>query len=145
MCFVDFSKAFDLVNRDILFFKLIKAGWAGKLLDTVRNLYSNTSYRVKVQGEVSESNATNIGVNQGGNASGFLFRKYLADMSDFLYKEVGVCIGGSILAHLLWADDLILFSDSLNGLQKQLNVGRPTNKPKRQDKEKHDVFGICII
>ena len=32
-----------------------------------------------------------------------------------------MCIGDHIIAHLLWADDLILFSDSIKGIQKQLN------------------------
>ena len=61
-----------------------------------------------------------IGVNQGGNVSGLLFRKYIADLSDYLDKEFGVVIGNTILAHLLWADDLILISDSIHGLRKQL-------------------------
>ena len=43
-----------------------------------------------------------IGVNQGGVCS-------------------GICIDENIVGHLLWADDLILFSDSVAGLQKQLN------------------------
>ena len=62
-----------------------------------------------------------MGVNQGGNVSGLLFRKYMADLSEYLYTEVGICLGDSIVAHLLWADDLILLSDSVNGLQKELN------------------------
>ena len=40
---------------------------------------------------------------------------------DYLSKEVGVCISKDIVVHLLWADDLILFSDSVEGLQKQLD------------------------
>ena len=121
VCFVDFSKAFDLVNRAILFYKLINSGWSGRLLDTVKDLYSKTSFRFKFQGEVSSNIPNDIGVNQGGNASGFLFRKYISDLGDFLHKHVGVCIGDTILSHLLWADDLILFSDSLSGIQKQLD------------------------
>ena len=62
-----------------------------------------------------------MGVNQGGNASGFLFRKYMADLSDYLKSEFGVTIGSTILAHILWADDLILLSDTLGGIQKQLD------------------------
>ena len=58
-----------------------------------------------------------IDVNQGGNVSGLLFRKYLADLDEYLCK--GVCIGDTIIAHLLWADDLILFTDSIKRLQKQ--------------------------
>ena len=62
-----------------------------------------------------------IGVNQGGNASGFLFRKYMADLSNYLKSQFGITIGNTILAHILWADDLILISDTLNGIKRQLN------------------------
>ena len=121
VCFVDFSKAFDLVNRAILFYKLIKSGWSGRLLDTVRDLYSKTSFKFKFQGELSSNIPNNIGVNQGGNASGFLFRKYISDLGNFLNDKFGVCLGDIVISHLLWADDLILFSDSLIGIQKQLD------------------------
>ena len=121
VCFVDFSKAFDLVNRAILFYKLINSGWSGRLLDTVKDLYSKTSFRFKFQGEISSNIPNGIGVNQGGNASGFLFRKYISDLGEFLHNHVGVCVGDTILSHLLWADDLILFSDSLEGIKKQLD------------------------
>ena len=33
--FVDFSKAFDFVNRSFLYFKLIKNGYGGKLLKII--------------------------------------------------------------------------------------------------------------
>ena len=51
----------------------------------------------------------------------FLFRKYLKDLDDYLKKTAGVYINETILAHLLWADDLILFSDTEKGIQKQLD------------------------
>ena len=44
----------------------------------------------------------------------------MSDLSDYLKSEFGVVIGEEILTHLLWADDLILVSDSLTGLKKQL-------------------------
>ena len=62
-----------------------------------------------------------MGVNQGGVASGFLFRKYMSDLKTYLDGRVGVCIDNNAVAHLLWVDDLILFSDTASGLQKQLN------------------------
>ena len=62
-----------------------------------------------------------MGVNQGGVASGLLFRKYMADLDMFLNTEFGVYIREMIIAHILWADDLILMSDTPEGLQHQLN------------------------
>ena len=121
VCFVDFSKAFDLINRYILFYKLIKMGYGGRLLDTVRNLYSKTFFHVKMNGLLSPPILDVFGVNQGGNASPTLFRKYLCDLGDYLESRYGIVIGDTILAHLLWADDLVLMSDTREGLQKQLD------------------------
>ena len=90
VCFIDFSKAFDLVNRDILFYKLVKMGWTGRVMDTLRNLYSKTNIRVKHKGKISSSFENNMGVNQGGVLSGLLFRKYLCDLGNYLKREVGV-------------------------------------------------------
>ena len=44
----------------------------------------------------------------------------MADLSTYLKNEFGVVMGEYILAHLLWADDLILISDSLHGIRMQL-------------------------
>ena len=45
----------------------------------------------------------------------------MSDLSDYLRNEVAKCINDIIIAHMLWADDLILISDSSYGLQKQLD------------------------
>ena len=121
LCFIDFSKAFDLINRNILFYKIMKSGWHGKVIETLRSLYQKTNFRIKHQGLLSFSMRDIMGVNQGGVASGLLFRKYMADLDMFLNTEFGVCIGEMIIAHILWADDLILMSDTPEGLQHQLN------------------------
>ena len=121
VCFVDFSKAFDLINRHILFYKLMKNGWHGRVIDTLRDLYTKTVFRIKHNGKVSQIIDNLLGVNQGGTASGLLFRKYIQDISDYLKKEYGIVMGNTILAHLLWADDLILISDNLNGIKRQLD------------------------
>ena len=121
VCFIDFSKAFDLVSRHILFYKIMKGGWTGRVIDTLRSLYSKTHYRVKRGGKLSPMIPSLTGVNQGGAASGILFRKYLQDLDEYLKKDAGVCIGETLVAHLLWADDLVLFSNTKKGIQKQLN------------------------
>ena len=92
VCFVDFSKAFDLINRDILFYKIIKSGLYGRVLDTLRDLYRKTSFRIKYSGKLSPSIPQTVGVNQGGNASPTIFREYMSDMMDYLDEHTGVCL-----------------------------------------------------
>ena len=81
VCFVDFSKAFDKINRSIIFYKLMKNGWKGKVIDTFRSLYDKTYFRVKRNGKLSPVILNNIGVNQGGITSGLMFRKYMSNLS----------------------------------------------------------------
>ena len=144
VCFVDFSKAFDLVNRHILFFKIMKEGWQGRVIDSLRNLYTKTHFRVKWNGKLSAPIASTLGVNQDGVASGLSFRKYLKYLDDYLKKYARVCIDETILAHLLWADDLILFSDTEKGIQKQLDGLKKcceNNRMMNETKTKVMTFG----
>ena len=45
--FVDFSKAFDYVVRDNLWYKLIRLGIRGKVFDIIKSMYSSIKSRVK--------------------------------------------------------------------------------------------------
>ena len=121
VCYIDFSKAFDMVNRTILFYKLISRGWRGRVIDTFRSLYGKTHFQVKRNGRLSRAVLNNLGVNQGGISSGLMFRKYMSDLSTYLSAGVGIAISNEIIAHILWGDDLIIFSDTPTGLQAQLN------------------------
>ena len=49
----------------------------------------------------------------------------MADIGNYLNTEYGVVLSDEIIVHLLWADDLILFSDTQQGLQKLLNGPQP--------------------
>ena len=46
-CFVDYLKAYDLLNRNCLWFKLIKAGIDGKLFSLIRSMYNEVKLCVK--------------------------------------------------------------------------------------------------
>ena len=45
----------------------------------------------------------------------------MADLGGYINTEYGVVVSKKILVHLLWADDLILFSYTEKGLQNLLN------------------------
>ena len=121
VCFVDFSKAFDIINRNILFYKLKSNGWNGRVIDTLWSLYTKSNFRAKRNGKLSPVIPNQSGVNQEGISSGLLFRRYMADLGNYLNSECGIVISDEILVHLLWADDLVLFSDTKQGLQKLIN------------------------
>ena len=121
VCFFDFAKAFELINRHILVYKIIKNRWKGRVIDTIKSLYKQCHFRVKCAGKISLPILNQLCVNQGGVASGLLLCKYMQDISDYLGRDAGVYISKEIVVHNLWVDDLILFSDSVEGLQKQFN------------------------
>ena len=93
-------KLFDLIDKHILFYKIINLAWHGKVINTLRDLYSKIYFRVKCNGEISSRILDTLGVNQGGNASGFLL-KYMADLSHYLHHEFAVVVDNKIIAHML--------------------------------------------
>ena len=115
--FVDFSKAFDFVNRTFLYYKLIKKGYGGRILRIVKSMFSKSSAKVRWQGHLGSSLDSTHGVLQGGILSPKLFNLYLSDMNEYFNQSHGVTINGNNFTHLLYADDLVLVSESANGMQ----------------------------
>ena len=109
--FVDFRKAFDLVNRDKLWFKLIKLGVRGKILSVMRGMYSSVKSRVKFQNELSSDFECYLGVRQGECSSPFLFSMFINGLEDEFYLHVidGITIDAIKLFLLLYADDITIF------------------------------------
>ena len=122
--FVDFTKAFDFVVRDILWFNLIRLGVRGRMLNIMKSIYSCVKSRVKHDNTLSELFTCNIGVRQGECLSPFLFAMYVNDLeTELAIKGVaGIDIGIININILLYADDIILFGKNPEDLQNALNV-----------------------
>ena len=122
--FIDFSKAFDYVVRDILWFKLIKYGVRGKLLDIIMSMYKNIKARVQLDNKLSQEFSCMTGVRQGECLSPILFALYLNNLEQELITRGadGVDTGLLKLFLLLYADDIIIFFESASGLQNGLNI-----------------------
>ena len=128
--FVDYSKAFDLVNRSALWHKLIQQGVGGKILTVIKNMYFKAKSCVKANGSTSSFFEILTGVRQGENLSPTLFAMFLNDFRDFLAQGCKGLeqLGGYMqdlgefarLYVLLYADDTVLLAESADDLQASL-------------------------
>ena len=67
IAFIDFSKAFDCVNRELLFKILGKLGCPSKFVSIIKSFYSDVHARLIIDGELSKPIEYNSGVKQGCN------------------------------------------------------------------------------
>ena len=58
VCLIDFEKAFDR----LIWLRLEKRGIHGKLLETIKNMYSKVTQKVRINGRLGEGFQTFYGV-----------------------------------------------------------------------------------
>ena len=122
IAFVDFSKFFDKINRHMLLYKLLKNGITGNVYNIIKNIYENTTYRIRIGEELSPVFDAHNGVKQGCCLSPTLSNIFQNDIHDIFDDDCDpISIGSVILNSLSWADDLIIASLSKEGLQNSLN------------------------
>ena len=121
-CFVDFSKAFDSVDRTALAFKLGEIGIRGNLLNLIIDMYKDTNYIIKSNGIFSFPFSAKYGVKQGCNLSPLFFNIFINDLHQSFDETCeALNINDWNVNSLSYADDLVLLSESECGLQNSLN------------------------
>ena len=122
-CFVDFKKAYDTIWRDGLYYKLIQNGVNNGFIRLLKNIYSNSLLCIQLPFGVSSTFPSNIGLKQGCNLSPILFNLFINDFIDGLrsHNKSAACLQGLPINCLLYADDLVLISESEEGLQDLLD------------------------
>lgn len=117
--FLDASKAFDKVNHRKLFRKLESSGVPMYICRFLLNCYRHQRIAVKWDGEMSTFFGITNGVRQGSLLSPMLFALYLDELSKDLNEVLTGClVGTKHVNHLIYADDIVLFSPSLFGLRR---------------------------
>ena len=86
--FIDFTKAFDTANRQLLFSILEKIGCPLKLIKLIKLLYINVKARLIVDGELSKLFEYNSGVKQGCKLAPTLFGIYAAVLLLVASKDI---------------------------------------------------------
>lgn len=122
-CFIDLRKAFDKVWHLGLFYKLKITGVGSKFYNIIKQMYINSEICIKFENRISDFIKQKIGVKQGDNLSSSLFNIYLNDITkEFNDTCTPVAIGNSKIFCLLYADDMVLLSETPFGLQQSLDV-----------------------
>ena len=126
VAFVDFHKAFDSVNRSKLYSKLRTYKIGGKLLQAIKAIYESVKLSVKCNSKITESFSSSVGLRQGCNLSPILFSLYINDLQNVISRAdthgIQLCPSLVEILLLMFADDVALLSDTVLGLQKQLNA-----------------------
>ena len=119
--FVDFSKAYDRVDRQLLWGKLSQLGLSGKMLSALKAIYHDVQCSVRLNGVYTEWFQVTGGLKQGCLLSPLLFNLYVNDLiGEINSLEEGIEIGDERLNLLLYADDIVLVAPSEAGLQSML-------------------------
>ena len=121
-CFIDYQKAFDLINRSFLWQKLVRNGCTNTMTKALKAMYSSVKACVRYKNKCSDFFNINAGVKQGDPLSPVLFIFFINDILQSISSNVGntLSINDLNLFMLLYADDAVLFAKSAETLQNML-------------------------
>ena len=114
VCFVDFAKAFDSVNRDLLLRKLYFYGVKGRVFNTICSLLEKTTSSVAVEDRLTTPILSEKGVPQGDNLSPLLFTIFISDLTAALEKTG--------CRTFFYADDLAITANVIDDLKLCMEV-----------------------
>ena len=112
--FIDFSKAFDTINHDILLTKLTQLNFSACTVKWIRDYLTQRVQKTKVNDALSSFGNLTCGVPQGSILGPTLFLVYINDLCEVL----------KTLKPVLYADDTSLFvgSKDLNSITDKINA-----------------------
>ena len=123
LCFVDVRKAFDRVNYLKLFLKLHNRGTPLYLIGILYCWFSTQQFCVKWGNVLSFRFGSSNGLRQGGILSPYLFNTYTDELNTKLNSlPIGCSINDITINNLCYADDMVLISPSVQGLQRLINT-----------------------
>ena len=81
MLFIDFKKAFDLVESHKLKLKFFHYGFGNEAIYLIENYFSDRSQRVKFNSQLTETKPLTLGVAQGTCLGPLFFLLFINDLA----------------------------------------------------------------
>ena len=123
MMFVDYSKAFDTVNHDVLWKTLLDFGTPNHLVWLLKRLYSKATGVIRVADGHTDPFPFEQGVRQGCIISPMLFNacgeSIMRQVNEAVDERPGCIVGGRAIWNIRYADDTTLIAGSKTELEKQ--------------------------
>ena len=125
--FLDFSKAFDTVDHQILLEKLEFYGFRGTSLQWIRSFLMNRKQFVDINSERSPTCEVNIGVPQGSTLGPLLFILYINDFRNSLTHLKSIHFADDTTLYKQMnpsVDHAVLINTELANVQEWINVNK---------------------
>ncbi|KAI5742530.1 hypothetical protein M8J77_008273 [Diaphorina citri] len=122
VCFIDWEKAFDRVDWNILLrvLKEIHLNWKDRRL--IRELYKGQKVIVRIENEETEEITIGRGVRQGCCMSPSLFNLYAEKLLEEALRDTpGIQVGEENVKNLKYADDQAVLATSERALQVMID------------------------
>jgi len=123
IAFLDIAKAYDRVDRELLWVALHRKGICGKFLRVLRAIYAAVRFCAVRNGTRSDPFRSSAGLMQGAVSSCPLFNLFFNEFVAEIGTTNEPMLFGSLLVDcLLQADDAVLIAGSAQSLQKKLDA-----------------------
>ena len=120
LCFIDYSKAFDMVSHELLWMTMERMGFSSHIIDLIKTLYNKQKAAVRTAHGLTDWFDIEQGVCQGCILSPHLFNIYSEQIMRNALEDFtgGVRIGGRVITNLRYADDVVLIAGGMEELQE---------------------------
>uniref|UniRef100_A0A803PKP6 Reverse transcriptase domain-containing protein n=1 Tax=Cannabis sativa TaxID=3483 RepID=A0A803PKP6_CANSA len=126
---LDMEKAFDRVKWKFLNHLLSNVGFPSHFIGLIMKCLSTVTYRLSLNGSLSEVFHSSRGIRQGDPLSPYLFLLVAEGFSAVIrlhenmgtFNGIRICRGAPSLSHLLFADDSILFTLATSSSSEAIN------------------------